>query len=219
MVEKKFEGFFGRLEAITKHFGISSINELGKKYLGYRSAEKLNRLKSAGKAPSAEIIADLVVRWPQINANWLLTGQGEMIGGETNAFAQKETEARTEPEANKIVPDYNPGQIASMLAEAFRDQKEILKIHARWLESIENKMAQESTQAKILEDVKDVKSTLGNLWNGLFVASSRQAADREQVLPALSKLTGHKDAHLLKEANKKAAELLKASDVQDNMPA
>lgn len=115
--------------------------------------------------------------------------------------------------------DMTPGQVIASLLQANKDYAEGFKALAKVMERIEEGMAQEKTQAIISDKVDDLTSNLENLWNGLFVASTRQAVDRESVLEALSKLSGKPADHFLKVANKKAAGIFEASGVPDKMPA
>jgi len=99
--EKKLSGFFARLEFLMKHYRIASINELATKHLLYKSAQKLNRLKGENTKPSADIVADIVRKWPEVNANWLLVGQGEMISVEfRNGYLSNEIEKKEPSKTN-----------------------------------------------------------------------------------------------------------------------
>lgn len=71
--------FFERIEMIMKHYNIKNVNELATVELKYASPEKINRLKKAGNNPSYDIMVDLKKRFPDVDANWLLTGNGKML--------------------------------------------------------------------------------------------------------------------------------------------
>ena len=69
---------FDRLKKISKEKGFKSINSFALEGLGYKSSEKLNRLKKEHAKPSADIIIDIANTFEDININWLLTGKGDM---------------------------------------------------------------------------------------------------------------------------------------------
>ena len=71
--------FFYRLKQFIDYQGVKSINIFAKEYLGYKSSEKINRLKAKDKNPSYDIITDIANKFENINLRWLLTGDGEML--------------------------------------------------------------------------------------------------------------------------------------------
>ncbi len=71
--------FFDRIEQIRKYKKIGSINLFATQLLGYKSSEKINRLKTEGNMPSIQIVNDILKHIPEINSNWLITGEGEML--------------------------------------------------------------------------------------------------------------------------------------------
>lgn len=77
----KKSNFFERIEEIMDHYSIGSVNEFATNYLGYKSSQKINRLKDAGTSPSFEILSDISNKFEDIDANWLLSGEGSMIKG------------------------------------------------------------------------------------------------------------------------------------------
>lgn len=93
----KNTSFFERIMQIIDYYNISNINEFAKEYLGYSSSEKINRLKKEGNNPSYDILLDISNKFENINMNWLLTGNGEMLKNsnevEINSTA-KEPEAK-----------------------------------------------------------------------------------------------------------------------------
>ena len=111
MGEKKTT-FFERLELIVKHYRINSVNEMALKHLKYKASQKLNRLKDPANDPSVEIIRDLLAKWPEISAKWLLIGEGEMICGNSNSDL-----------SNKIE---RPESMESSLTSIKRDLKKVL---------------------------------------------------------------------------------------------
>ena len=84
---KKNNDFFLRILKIIDFKGVSSVNEFSTKYLGYSASQKINRLKNTQNKPSFDIVADIVNKFEDINANWLLTGKGEMLKADKLAIA------------------------------------------------------------------------------------------------------------------------------------
>lgn len=76
---KENSEFFERIIQIIDYKGIKNVNIFATKYLGYDAPQKINRLKKPENNPSFEILSDIVNKFEEIDANWLLTGKGEMI--------------------------------------------------------------------------------------------------------------------------------------------
>ncbi|WP_394265274.1 hypothetical protein [Bergeyella zoohelcum] len=62
----------------------SNPNRLAKD-LGYKSNVKIQHIKSGRNSISVEVAKDIVRRFPEINYNWLLTGEGSMLKEENEA--------------------------------------------------------------------------------------------------------------------------------------
>lgn len=75
----KSTNFFERIEMIISFYGIKNINDFSLNYLGYKSSEKINRLKKEGTSPSFEILSDISNKFEKIDVEWLLTGKGNML--------------------------------------------------------------------------------------------------------------------------------------------
>jgi len=71
--------FFNRLMQIIDYKEFKNLNDFALNGLGYESSSKLNRLKHDDKNPSVDIILDISNKFQEINIDWLLTGQGEML--------------------------------------------------------------------------------------------------------------------------------------------
>lgn len=76
---KENSDFFERIIQIIDYKGIKNVNIFATKYLGYDAPQKINRLKKSENNPSFEILTDIVNKFEEIDANWLLTGKGEML--------------------------------------------------------------------------------------------------------------------------------------------
>ncbi|SEG62444.1 hypothetical protein [Sphingobacterium lactis] len=71
--------FFERIIQIIDYKGIKNVNIFATKCLGYDAPQKINRLKKPENNPSFEILIDIVNKFEEIDANWLLTGRGDML--------------------------------------------------------------------------------------------------------------------------------------------
>ena len=163
--EKKLSGFFSRLEELMDYYSISSINELAVKYLGYKSPQKLNRLKDEKANPSAEIIADIVSTWPEINANWLLIGSGKMLGS-SNMVERTMAKATLE-------------DVLLVMAEGYKAQVETVK-------NIEKNMARHDGQARIEASLQEVLA-------GVETIADRQGPAIQRILADLDELRRQKN--------------------------
>lgn len=75
----KKSNFFERIEQIIDYYDIKNVNDFAVNYLGYKSSQKINRLKEENTSPSFEILNDISTKFEKINPGWLLTGKGKMI--------------------------------------------------------------------------------------------------------------------------------------------
>lgn len=74
----KKSNFFERIEQIIDYYDIKNVNDFAVNYLGYKSSQKINRLKEENTSPSFEILNDISNKFDKINPGWLLTGKGKM---------------------------------------------------------------------------------------------------------------------------------------------
>ena len=75
----KNTNFFDLINQLIENQGIKNVNIFATKHLNYKSPEKINRLKDSSKKPSYTILSDIKTYFPDVNMNWLLTGEGEML--------------------------------------------------------------------------------------------------------------------------------------------
>src|ERR1700743_2064295 len=103
-----------------KSYGIDNVSHLAKE-LAYNAPEKLNRLKKPGISPSVDIITDILRKWPEINASWLLLGVGDL---------RKDGLEGNKGPSNKIE---GPRSEAINLETIQRDLRKVLnhQVHAR----------------------------------------------------------------------------------------
>lgn len=71
--------FFERILQIIRYYNINSVHDLAVNYLGYKSSQKINRLKNPETNPSFEILNDISNKFEDVNCHWLITGKGNMI--------------------------------------------------------------------------------------------------------------------------------------------
>lgn len=76
---KENSEFFQRIMQIIDYKGIKNVNIFATQYLKYDAPQKINRLKKQDTNPSYEIIQDIVNTFEEIDANWLITGKGQML--------------------------------------------------------------------------------------------------------------------------------------------
>lgn len=76
---KENSEFFQRIMEIIDYKGIKSVNVFATKHLNYDAPQKINRLKKKENKPSYEIILDIVNKFEEIDANWLISGKGNML--------------------------------------------------------------------------------------------------------------------------------------------
>lgn len=94
--------FFNRLEQIRKYKKIGSINQFATQLLGYKSSEKINRLKNEGNKPSMNIINDILKAVPEVNSAWLLTGEGDMLVNQSVTPPENKTDYLTSRRNQKL---------------------------------------------------------------------------------------------------------------------
>lgn len=71
--------FFERIMQIADYKGYKNPNDFAKNGLGWASSEKINRLKDGVKMPSVEILIEISNKFEDINPEWLLLGNGNMV--------------------------------------------------------------------------------------------------------------------------------------------
>lgn len=76
---KKNSNFFERILQLIDYYDIKSVNSFACDYLNYDSSEKINRLKKENTNPSYDIIVDISNKFVEIDMNWLITGNGNML--------------------------------------------------------------------------------------------------------------------------------------------
>lgn len=71
--------FFDRLLQVFDYYNIKNVTSFACDYLGYKSPEKINRLKDGNNKPSYDILCDISNKFDSVDIKWLITGQGEML--------------------------------------------------------------------------------------------------------------------------------------------
>ena len=111
---------FTRLMQIIDYKGFKSVNEFAIKGLNYDSAEKLNRLKKENAKPGFEILSDITNKFADINLNWFVSGEGEMVLGMPNASEPKAL-YHTSTNTNEIV------QVKNEMIDLLKQQNDELR--------------------------------------------------------------------------------------------
>lgn len=74
---------------LMKHYGLNK-NSLTVK-IGYPSNSVLGRIvNDPTRSPSFDLLKELVLHFPEINARWLISGEGDMLGKELATFDKGE---------------------------------------------------------------------------------------------------------------------------------
>lgn len=93
----KKSNIFDRILQIIEYYDIKNVTVFAKEWLGYDSAEKINRLKKENNKPSVDILLDISNKFDEIDAGWILTGEGEML--KAPAIQTKKNDC---PECNEV---------------------------------------------------------------------------------------------------------------------
>lgn len=117
-----------------------------------------------------------------VNPDFLFMGRGPIL----------ENEVHRGNDEDDIVKELTPGQILTLLARANEKHAETLAIHARILDRIESKMAQETTQARIDETLKRMDTNLTETLTGVESLAKRQHTAIKDILGELSELKAQK---------------------------
>lgn len=152
MQEKKHKksNFFDRISQIIDFYEIKNVKSFACDYLGYKSPQKINRLKEDGTSPSYEILNDISNKFENVNPDWLLTGKGEMLRGAQAQAPQElleEIRAEKEREIARIRAE-KEAEIARIRAEKDAEIKEMTRELNREIGRLEERLknAQESAQ-------------------------------------------------------------------------
>ena len=118
--------FNSRLAYLIDLLGFKNPNEFAKS-LGYKSPEKINRLlRGSNNKPSFEVIDDILSTYKQVNARWLVSGEGEVMGGKKHTLvSDSDIKYRSNIKTNKFaesIPLYNLEATAGIVS-LFEDHK------------------------------------------------------------------------------------------------
>lgn len=91
--------FFDRMNIIMKYHGIKNLNTLATKHLGYKSAEKLNRVRREESLPSIDIIVDIAKKFNEFSLDWLILGEGKIFKSQ-KVYSNDETDLDISKENN-----------------------------------------------------------------------------------------------------------------------
>lgn len=114
-----------RLEEISKNYARYSPSKLAE-IIGMKQSTVINYFNGTRK-PSLELVLKILENIPEIDANWLMRGKGQMINGNSNELYRAESThiVSDEPPSN-----YNPmpeGVVKDQLIDALSDQIKLLK--------------------------------------------------------------------------------------------
>lgn len=103
------------IKGISKEKFIENLNQ---KYSNYRGISKKS-------APSAEVIAEISTKYPEVNLDWILTGRGEMLKGGEQTQVFKLRNDRTVK--HQQIPLYDL-EASAGLVQLFQDSNSVTPI-------------------------------------------------------------------------------------------
>ena len=109
-----------RLNQIFKHYKMSKYSEFAEK-TGLSHQVSSNYLKGKQK-PDAEKLSKIIQSFDEINAEWLITGNGEMIKKDDNGLNDEEKNV-----LNKITEDYKKIDIENLVRFISENDDELMK--------------------------------------------------------------------------------------------
>lgn len=115
---KNNSNIFERILQISNEKGFKSVNDFAVNGLKYASSEKLNRLKKEGAKPSFDIIEDITIMFEDIDANWLITGKGNIFKASQESFELRKVHQAKSFEKNydnQAIPLYGMEASASIV--------------------------------------------------------------------------------------------------------
>jgi len=128
-----------RIKQFMDHQGLSS-SELADS-IGVQRSNVTHVLQGRNK-PGFQFISKLLETYPEINAKWLITGQGEMLMHETAPTADLFSQPIIEPEVNKEPPPVkeqkqeSPSVLVSNITAAPEKAKSLQKSDDKEIERI-----------------------------------------------------------------------------------
>lgn len=111
---------FERIMQISDKEGYNSLNDFAKNGLGYKSSEKLNRLKDPKNKPSIDIITDISNKFEDVDLNWLIRGKTKSKENLTLSNGkEKGKEEGKKPNVKKTLPNES---ITNSITESITNQ-------------------------------------------------------------------------------------------------
>lgn len=174
-----------RINSLVWHFSQGNVRDFIAKLEGI-SHQVLNRIFNIdsrnGEYPgvSSDIIAAVVKGYDGVNAEWLLTGNGTMLKSQLSNHNEERVGGPKE---------LTPGQVLSILARAYESQSKTIETQAAILKSIESKMAQEKTQAIVIEKLNLLGPNLDEALAALDKISMTQNRSIDKALGEFASLS------------------------------
>lgn len=109
-----------RLNKIFKHYGMRKYSEFAEK-TGLSHQVSSNYLKGKQK-PDAEKLSIIIQSFDDINAEWLLTGKGEMLKKDDINFTEKE-----EKVINSIINDFENINMDDLVRYLSHNDKKLME--------------------------------------------------------------------------------------------
>lgn len=114
--------FNQRLNEIAKHYKIDSYADFAKE-LGISHQTASNYLKG-NRVPNADALKQIIQKFDDLNAEWLLTGSGEMLKTKDQDFNSRKNDCITKREYNLLEENNQTlKNMVSILQDKIKDLK------------------------------------------------------------------------------------------------
>lgn len=124
--EEKLPAIASRIKQLFEAKGLNASSAA--KELGYSVPSKLYSILSGTAAPGYATLTDMLDKWPDVSAEWLLMGRGEMLRGESGGAATPPTKAG----AVERLPMVNSGQVVTITVDKEGDDNtELVPVSAQ----------------------------------------------------------------------------------------
>ncbi len=134
---KENTNFFERLLQLIENKDFKTINNFAKKGLNYKSSQKLNRLRIKGTHPSYQIITDISNLFADLNTEWLISGEGEMLKKEEKLDYNNVNFSKNIVEEAEVEYKTAKDELIESLRQTIASQKEIIAMQKEKIKALE----------------------------------------------------------------------------------
>lgn len=115
--------FFDRLD---KYMTYSGLNDNKLTVLAQLSIGALGKQRKGGRGLSVESIAKILCACPDLDADWLLTGRGEMLKPESPK-PERNSPPAADPDSAKVIRELT--EVIRMQAKTLLEQQQFINLH------------------------------------------------------------------------------------------